>query len=382
MRSVRIFATTAFAIGLGGLCPLNPALAADTAAEQVTFPNLPQQVVQAARGDWFGSNGQKNGTMSKLSFNLALVHEELNHYLGSSSGATPQNFIPRTGGVMVQGGNVAFDAIASGSGLQLLSDLQALGLQGGRQVGLAVGGMLPISALPQAAQLASLRSGHAAFNTANLISQGTVVSQGDTAQGSNTVRTDYGVDGSGVGVGVFSNSFNCLGGQATDDANGDLPGNPDEDYFDINAMGGACNGDDEGRAMAQIVHDVAPGADIHFASAFISETVFANGILALPSVFGDKVLVDDVSYFDEPMFQDGLTAQAVDKVEGSWAPPTSARPATRRASPGAACGGRQRCSRISSPASPPSSVAIPCRPSAAATSRLRCCRSTCPPASR
>ncbi|HKD55716.1 MAG TPA: S8 family serine peptidase [Steroidobacteraceae bacterium] len=70
---------------------------------------------------------------------------------------------------------------------------------------------------------------------------------------------------------------------------------------------------DEGRAMMQIVHDVAPGAALAFHTAINSEADFANGIIALADA-GATVIVDDVGYFDEPFFQDGIVAQAIDTV--------------------------------------------------------------------
>src|ERR1700761_2266614 len=73
-------------------------------------------------------------------------------------------------------------------------------------------------------------------------------------------------------------------------------------------------GTDEGRAMMQIVHEIAPGASLAFYTAAVSEPDFANGILALAAACC-KVIRDDVSYFDEPMFQNGIVARAIQTVE-------------------------------------------------------------------
>jgi hypothetical protein len=117
------------------------------------------------------------------------------------------------------------------------------------------------------------------------------------------------VNGSGVRVGVLSDSFNDLGGAAADEADGALPSAANIDVIKDLAAGGT----DEGRAMMQIIHDIAPGADLAFYTAFDSEQDFADGILALAAA-GCKVIVDDVSYFDEPFFQNGVVAQAVQTV--------------------------------------------------------------------
>jgi hypothetical protein len=118
------------------------------------------------------------------------------------------------------------------------------------------------------------------------------------------------VNGSGVRVGVLSDSFNDLGGAAADEADGALPSAANIDVIKDLAAGGT----DEGRAMMQIIHDIAPGASLAFYTAFDSEQDFANGILALAAA-GGKVIVDDVSYFDEPFFQNGVVAQAIQTVE-------------------------------------------------------------------
>ena len=69
-------------------------------------------------------------------------------------------------------------------------------------------------------------------------------------------------------------------------------------------------GSDEGTAMMEIVQDIAPGAQIFFATAFTSESSFATNIGALGAA-GCSIIVDDVSYSDEGAFQDGIVAQAV-----------------------------------------------------------------------
>ena len=58
--------------------------------------------------------------------------------------------------------------------------------------------------------------------------------------------------------------------------------------------------------MSQIVHDLAPGAKLAFATANGGVTTMADNIRSLRNAHGSSVIVDDVTYFVEPMFQDGL----------------------------------------------------------------------------
>ena len=70
---------------------------------------------------------------------------------------------------------------------------------------------------------------------------------------------------------------------------------------------------DEGRAMAQIVYDMAPGAEILFHTGYATKPDYANAITTLAAA-GADIIVDDLLYLNEPMFQDGVVAQAVDSV--------------------------------------------------------------------
>ncbi len=54
--------------------------------------------------------------------------------------------------------------------------------------------------------------------------------------------------------------------------------------------------------MAELIHQTAPGAQLYFYSAENSEQDFAAGIQALANA-GCQVIVDDITYEDEPFFQ-------------------------------------------------------------------------------
>src|SRR5581483_11737197 len=78
-------------------------------------------------------------------------------------------------------------------------------------------------------------------------------------------------------------------------------------------------GEDEGRAMLQIIHDLAPRAQLFFATAILSEQSFADNIVTLRELYHCDIIIDDVGYFDEPVFQDGIVAQAVNKITSEGA---------------------------------------------------------------
>jgi Subtilase family/Putative Ig domain len=235
---------------------------------------------------------------------------------------------------------VAVDAVTRGDPQKLRDALVRLGLERPAVYANDVGGWLPVSAIAAAAarpEVASLRAAMSHNRAA------AIATQGDFTQGSAVLRSSYpALTGVGVTVGILSDSFNCYGaygqpgsgvpssgtqgyapnGFATDDAtfdesNGYLAAN-------VNVLEEATclqygqplllPFTDEGRAMLQIVHVVAPGASLAFHTTSSSEADFANGIGALAAA-GATVIADDTGYFDEPFFQDGILAQAIDAVE-------------------------------------------------------------------
>lgn len=147
-----------------------------------------------------------------------------------------------------------------------------------------------------------------------------VVTEGDARLRATTARATYGLDGAGVKVGILSDSYDRRGGAAAGIASGNLPGpgNPCGHGTPVQVLQelSSSGGNDEGRGMAEIVHDLAPEATLLYASAMNGELAFANNIRLLANA-GAKVIVDDVGYYDEPMYQDGDVGKAVADVTAS-----------------------------------------------------------------
>lgn len=231
---------------------------------------------------------------------------------------------------------VLIDAVTAGDPQALKNALQDLGLRDVAVFSNDVGGWLPLDQIARAASLTQLRFARASMPRTRA---GPVATQGDFAQGSAAIRASYpSLTGAGITVGVLSDSFNCYqiyatngvpasgfngyasngftATYATDQMTGALPagvsvleeascpeyGQPEQLPFS-----------DEGRALLQIVHAVAPGARLAFHTAANSEADFASGIIALQQA-GAKIIDDDLGYPDEPFFQDGVVAQAIDQV--------------------------------------------------------------------
>jgi hypothetical protein len=132
---------------------------------------------------------------------------------------------------------------------------------------------------------------------------GALTSQGVISHSSKAVVTGLGIAGSGVKVGVLSDSASAARVAALQ-ASGDLGAGTTV------LPGQAGTGADEGAAMMEIVQDIAPGAQLFFATGFGGQAQFATNIGALAAQ-GCTIIVDDITYYAEGAFQDGTVAQAV-----------------------------------------------------------------------
>ena len=149
---------------------------------------------------------------------------------------------------------------------------------------------------------------------------GPAYSYGDIAQESDVARSGFTVNGAGTKVGVISDSYNTVPGNRAnvlDVPTGELPGvsNPSGFTTPVQVLQEYPYGvrSDEGRAMLQIIHDVAPGADLAFASGIISQGNMAQQVRNLAAA-GCNTIVDDITYPQAPFFRDGLVSNAIREV--------------------------------------------------------------------
>ncbi|WP_410669364.1 S8 family serine peptidase [Amycolatopsis sp. cmx-4-68] len=137
----------------------------------------------------------------------------------------------------------------------------------------------------------------------------TLTSEGDRAHNADIARQQFGVTGVGVKACALSDGVDSL---AASQAKGELPPN-------VDVIAGQEGEGDEGTAMLEIIHDLAPRAALGFASAFNSDASFADNIRKLRFESHCDVIVDDVIYFKESPFQDWIIAQAVNDVTANGA---------------------------------------------------------------
>ncbi len=245
-----------------------------------------------------------NGRGAKLDSGLAALYEA---YRKAPAG---QNFdiasVPGAGArSYLADGRISITVRSAGNVGALNGDLATLGVQGANITGDRVTGWLAVDKIDELMGLSSVRS--AEWNVKPVTNVGLVTSQADSGLRANLARANFGVDGTGVRIGVISDSYNALGGAAAGVASGDLPNN-------VVVLSDQL-GTDEGRGMMELIHDLAPGAQLYFHTSGSTPEEMAIGMQRLADA-GCTIIVDDISFFSEPIFQDGIIAQTIDRLTG------------------------------------------------------------------
>ncbi len=251
----------------------------------------------------------QNGPMANLGVQLVDIYAA---YEKDGSASTLQGEFPE---VQFQNGLVGVQLKSLGGDFsQYLSQLTDVGMQvttSSTYYGL-VEGYAPVNELPAIAELAQTQSGSANMKPilyANY--QGIAYNEAETSLFADVARSQFSVDGTGVTIGILSDSVSQYAGGLADsyktgDLNASQPVNVLQD--------GPAGSTDEGRAMLENAHDVAPGASLAFATAVPTELTFASNIEALANKANANIIADDIGYFDEPMFQNGIVSQAINTV--------------------------------------------------------------------
>ncbi|MEO1653470.1 MAG: S8 family serine peptidase, partial [Bacteroidota bacterium] len=214
---------------------------------------------------------------------------------------------------------VVIDALVEGDPEVFKKELLALGALHPQSFGPLVSALLPLSAIPKLNASRNLRQAQASLAKSN---SGLTKSNGDISMHSQEVRSTFDVNGLGYKIGILSDSYNTLFGANSGENSGDLPGpqNPNGFLLPVEILQELdFVRSDEGRAMAEIIHDIAPAAQLSFRTGFMGQASFAQGILDLANA-GCDIIVDDIIYFSEPFFQDGIVAQAIDQASARGIP--------------------------------------------------------------
>jgi hypothetical protein len=253
-----------------------------------------------------------HGPMANLGSDLVNVYASYLDHNGNASGLPAQ--FPD---MVFKGSTVALDLKSLGGDFNAYTtSLDNLGMQitaSSAFYGIAEG-YVPISQLPTVARMPQTMSGFPSYKPHTNF-QGEANNEAETTLFANVARQQYGVDGTGVTVGVLSDSVSQFaGGLADSYKTGDLPNNGVTVVQD-----GPAGATDEGRAMLENVHDIAPGAGLAFATAANGQLSFSQNIQALQTQAKAKLIVDDIGYLVEPAFQDGVIAQGVNAVVAAGA---------------------------------------------------------------
>lgn len=295
-KSIRtLFSLTLSALALGTLLPANAEVAASAKKQMAEIAAIKHSLSPAEQ---------------KMSFNLVLLERDAQHTLPADlAQLVNRSGLNSKGEALVSVEGYLTPSLLSSSLMQGVEktdgQVAASAFATGRVRARVAPAKLP--ALAEHGDVKVLEDPDR-FNT----NVGSLTSQGYVAHGAKQVIAS-GIDGTGVSVGVLSDSASSARVQALI-ATGDLPAN----VVVLPGQAGS-DGEDEGTAMMEIVHDMAPGANLFFATAGPTQAQMAANIRALRFTYHCDMIVDDVTYFSEGAFQDDVIAKAVNDVTADGA---------------------------------------------------------------
>lgn len=172
-------------------------------------------------------------------------------------------------------------------------------------------GRLPVAALEAASRLDVVRG--VRLPDYPVRSAGSVTTQGDAILRADELRQSFGVDGSGVRVGVISDGVEGL---AAAQASGDLPAVNTSTCNVVAQSPTASGAGAEGTAMLEIIHDLAPGAELWFGHFGMNFGGTSLDFMAAVDCLADNVdvIVDDIVFFNAGPY-DGTSAISLNAAQ-------------------------------------------------------------------
>jgi subtilase family protein len=155
---------------------------------------------------------------------------------------------------------------------------------------------------------------------------GSVENEADKILNAEQSRSEFNLSGAGIRIGVLSDSIadRSHTGRMFD---GFLLGTSSQMKLDLPRNikiidEGDGFGDDEGAAIMELIYDLAPGADFSFAAVRYNYSVFAENIKKLWTDPGYEcdLLVDDIGFLQEPVYQHGPIALAAMEAVSNGVP--------------------------------------------------------------
>jgi len=206
-------------------------------------------------------------------------------------------------------------------------DIQLLFLSGnGKYASVRTSSALALLALAELSNIRSLN-----LEAPSVLRVGSVTSRAGRAMRSDIISNTLGVNGSGQTIGIISDSFAQTSAMRDNNtapalyAAGNLQGSRSQDSGDLPASIGLLRDDveggtDEGAAMAELAYDVAPGANFLFHTAGRSRFELAEAIDRLCSPGKADIVVDDILFLSESVYQDDLPALAASRCVAAGVP--------------------------------------------------------------
>ncbi len=306
----------------------------------ITTPLNALSITVTSAGKYIFTVTSSSGCYTK---DTAIVTGKVNDIIGSELQAVVQNDGAPSPFFEIQGEKIFIDVIVkTGEYAYVKGKLTAgagpwfmTNLLGEDASSLIITGLFPINRLVAlntdpdlSPRIVYVRPYYRAFNNSVLLPTGKIA-QGDTSVLAHLVRQGYDLSGDGIKIGVISNSFNTSAVSTSPVVNSDAsqdignldlpgPGNPNNTTPVTVLKESPFVRSDEGRAMLQIIHDIAPKAQLYFRTGVETANDFAAGIRELKAA-GCDIITEDLTYITEPFLKDGVVAAAVQEVTSAGA---------------------------------------------------------------